>query len=247
MKQQARTAFIRLLVLLALASLACGAGLPGLPDFGATATAEPVPTPVGDTLAFRLPTYTIQLAPGERVPGTALQYVDRRGETYLVNIDGLEAARRPGDSLIWNGIVAPGVYGNFNLRLTTAVSDLITANGSTELIIFNPLPAEQPLPPNLEPRLRYDDVAINYTVPVGWSVPGTTLVYEGLQAPGPGSSQQLARLSGTTGYPFLAVGDSLVWIGRLRPNVYVRYDLRTQAFDADRLRLLGTADLLITP
>ena len=74
----------------------------------------------------------------------------------------------------------------------------------------------------------------------GAQVPGTTLVYEGEQDQG-------AELSGTNGYPYRALGDSLIWIGRLRGNVIVRYSLRVAALSENSLRLLGTAELWITP
>ena len=77
--------------------------------------------------------------------------------------------------------------------------------------------------------------------------------WHGRRSPGLGSldqgegdqQSQLAQLSGMSGYPYLALGDSLVWTGRLRENVYIRYSLRVTGLSEDGLRLAGTADLSI--
>jgi hypothetical protein len=241
MKQQA-WATMSFILLLALAGLACG-----VPEFIATPTPQPSPTPLGDTLPFIVPAYAVTLQPGEQVPGTQLWYVGRSGDAYEVRIDGLPALKRAGDSFIWSGILAPSVYANYNLRLTTSVLGNLPVAGSVELIVLSPQPVELPAGATVNPILRYDNIVINYQVPLGRSVPGTTLVYEGVTQLGEGTQvSRLARFSGITGYPYLAAGDSLVWNGRLRDNVVVRYSLRAITIDDDIVRLTGIASLLIT-
>lgn len=241
MKQQA-WATMSFILLLALAGLACG-----VPEFIATPTPQPFPTPLGDTLSFIVPAYGVTLQPGERVPGTQLWYVGRSGDAYEVRIDGYPAIKRAGDSFIWNGILAPGVYTNHNLRLTTSVLGNMPVAGSVELVVLSPQPVELPAGVTVNPTLRYDNIVINYQVPVGRPVPGTTLLYEGVTQHGEGTQiSRLARFSGIAGYPYLAVGDSLVWNGRLRDNVIVRYSLRAVTIDDEIVRLAGTASLLIT-
>lgn len=206
------------------------------------------PTPLGDTLSFTIPAYTISLDPGDSVPGTRLQYLGRTGDTYQVSIDGLNATKRAGDSFIWNGVLAPGVYANYSLRLIMAVFGPLRVAGPVTITFFYPQPVEAPLPANLDSPLTFNNAVINYLVPVGRTVPGTTLVYAGLITQGEGDQvNRLAQLSGLSGYPYLALGDSLIWSGRLKDNAYLRYSLRVAGLNEEGLRLAGTAQLWLTP
>jgi hypothetical protein len=203
---------------------------------------------MGDTLSYTIPAYTINLSPGDFVPGTRLQFIDRTAEGYQVKIDGLDATKRTGDSFFWSGVIAPGVFANYNLRLTTAVFGSLPAAGPVEIIIFNPDPQEAALPQELVARSAdYNSILVNYQVPPGMTIPGSTLVYEGQVKQGEGQqAAELAWLTGLSGYPYLALGDSLVWTGQVRDNVYVRYSLRVTTMNEYGLRLSGTAELWIS-
>ncbi|RMG91616.1 MAG: hypothetical protein D6706_18060 [Chloroflexi bacterium] len=230
-------------VLLGVMGLACV--VPGI----GSATPVATPTPLGDTISFTIPAYTISLEPGEVVPGTQIEYVGRAGDVYKVKIDGLEANKRSGDSLIWNGVIAPGVFANYNLRLTTAVFGEVPVAGPVQLLVFNPEPTEIEASEleQLTTRYHFGNIVINYFVPAGSIIPGTTILFEGLEPQPPGSqSAQQGRLAGLSGYPLVALGDSLVWTGRLRDNVTIRYNLRVASLSEDGIRLAGTAELWIT-
>ncbi len=231
--------FSRLLLLfLGLYGTACT--LIGIGGSSPPATA----TPLGDTLSFTMPAYTISLEPGERVPGTRLEYVGRQGDAYQVSIDGLSATKRTGDSFIWNGVLAPGVNASFNLRLITAVFGPLPVAGPVTITVFNPQPVEQAMPVAVAADLTFNNIVVNYSVPAGRVIPGTTLIYEGMVAQSETNRASLqARLSGLSGYPFLALGDSLLWTGRLRDNVIIRYSLRVASITEQGLRLAGTAEL----
>lgn len=213
-----------------------------------TPTVEPSPTPEGDTITFLVPAYTVRLRPGESVPGTQLTYAGSQDGAYRVTIDGLQATKRTGDSFIWNGVIAPGVYANYNLRLTTSLLGQMPVAGPVEIIIFFPQPQEIADFTAPEESLHFSNIVVTYGVPVGRRVPGTTLVYEGVTESGVGAQgTRLARFSGFSGYPDLAVGDSLIWTGRLRDNVVLRYNLRVLSFGEEGVRLAGTGELWITP
>jgi hypothetical protein len=81
---------------------------------------------------------------------------------------------------------------------------------------------------------------IAQSVAVGQTIPGTTLVYAG-------ETDQGAAFTGTSQYPYRALADSLVWLGQLRNNVYVRHNLRVVAFNANSLSLAGTAEVWVVP
>jgi len=230
------------IALLILPTLACA--VPGFEQGAPAGT----PTPIGDTMYFNIPAFAYNLAPGESVPGAGLQYVDRRGDAYEVKIDGQAALKRTGDSFFWSGVMTPGVFANYNLRLTSSVFGSMPVAGSVEVIVLNPNPVEQSSVPVTENIISLPNVVVDYTVPVGYQIPGTTLVYEGVEERGQGGqTTSFARLSGTISYPFLALGDSLVWTGKLLDNVYVRYNLRVTSLKEDALRLTGTAELWIAP
>lgn len=225
---------------LLLASLACT--IPGINPSGPAAT----PTPMGDTLSYTIPAYTINLDVGDTVPGTQLTYVAREGDLYRVTIDGLQAQKRTGDSFIWSGLLAPSVHGNFNLRLTTAVFGSLPVAGTVELTVFYPQPVSLAPLPDLSNALAFRNTVINDYVPAGRAIPGTTLVFERMQVQGEGDQQtRQAQLSGLTGYPYLAVGDSLQWTGRLRDNVFVEYSLRLISIAEDGIRVAGFANVWV--
>lgn len=239
-----------LVLLLALPALACQ-----VPDFSAIPSipgvVEPTPvgspTPMGDTISYLAPAFAITLQPGESVPGTQLTYVGSTDGGYEVSIGGQRAVKRSGDSFYWSGVLAPGVFANYNLRLTTGFFGGMPVGGPVEIIILFPQP--QPLPQTNDPEAQHHlgNIVIDYHVPVGNTVPGTTLLYQGLETQGLGNqSSTLARIGGLPGYPNLAVGDSLVWTGILRDNVVVRYNLRAISFDEESIRLVGTGELWIT-
>lgn len=208
----------------------------------------PTPTPQGDTLILNIPLYRANLEPGETVLGTKLTYVAPNNNSYDVTIDGLAATKNSGDSFAWSGVVAPSMMGSYNLRLTATVFGKLLVIGPVDLTIFNPQPMALATPPTDFP-LYYNDITIDYLVPSGNTIPGTTWLFETIVEPGGPENvpQKMARLSGTTGYPYYALADSLVWTGQLLPHISVRYNLRVAGLDENGLRVAGTAELWVKP
>lgn len=219
-----------LIVLLVGTTLACG-----VPGLNPAPTPPPEATPEGDTL-FLNATYRAPLEAGAAIPGTRIVYVQTVNDLHEFTIDGLQAYRQPGDSLTWRGIVAPGVFGDYRLRLRSDFLGRLEAEGQVELAILNPAPVEVPPTQTPAAAIHVRGITANYYVPQGARIPGTTLIFEGLQ-------NDLAELSGTAGYPFFAADDSLLWSGQLRENVYIRYDLRIASLDEEGLALSGTAEI----
>jgi len=245
-KQRRGPGALPLILLLLLSTLACS--VPGLPP-GILVSPEPpaLPTPLGDSISYLVPAYAANLQPGETIPGTQLSYIDRSNEAFEVEIGGQRAIKRIGDSLYWSGVIAPSVFGNYRLRLTTSLFGSLPVAGPVELVVFYPQAVQAPAPVDVQERLKFNNIVLDYRVPLYGTVPGTTLVYEGLDQQGVGGqSTRLARIGGLGGYPNVAVGDSLVWNGRLRENVHVRYNLRVLSLDENSLRLVGTGELWIT-
>jgi hypothetical protein len=226
---------LRAVLPLVLISLACAF----LSDRGTPDAATPTTTSE-DVLTFLAPLYTVSLNPGESIAGTSMTYAGKDGDTYNVTLDGLAAAKRVGDSFAWKGIIAPGVHGEYDLRISPTFSgERLLAGGPVRITVLNPSPVELPGSAAVpEGWLHFERITVERSVARGEQILGTTLVYEG-------QSEQGAQLSGTEGYPYRARGDSLIWTGRLRGNAIVRLNLRVSAFSSDRLSLLGTAELWV--
>jgi len=241
---------LMLFLLLALPALACKVpDIPDQPSIPGLVEPTPVgsPTPMGDSISYLIPAYSQNLKPGETVPGTQLTYVGSSEAGHEVTIGGQQAFKKAGDSFYWSGVIAPGVFANYNLRLTTSFFGGLPVAGPVELIVLFPNP--QPLPLNKDPeaKLHLSNIIIDYHVPLDKTIPGTTLVYQGLENQGLGNqSTTLAKIGGLSGYPNLAVGDSLGWFGILRNNVAVRYNMRVVSFDEENLRVAGTGEIWIT-
>ncbi|MCZ7668703.1 MAG: hypothetical protein M5U34_16660 [Chloroflexi bacterium] len=154
-------AIFGLICLLALPVLACA-----VPGIGPAEPAQTA-TPPGDMLYLNIPAYAHNLAPGEFVPGTGLQYRDRQGDAYEVLINGQPALKRSGDSFYWSGVVAPGLFANYNLRLTSSLFGSMPVAGNVELIVLNPNPVEQIGGPTAEFTLKLSPIVADYKVPVG--------------------------------------------------------------------------------
>lgn len=242
MFKSTKAIFVLLLMFTAV-SLACG--VPSLPGQGST----PVPfaTPPTDMLIFnKEATYIVNLTPGEKIPGTQIEYVGRTADGgYEVIINGSPSIKRDGDSLNWSGIIAPGTHGQFNLRIGTDLLGNLPVGGSAVITIINPEPFPLAAIPNDANGLSFTNILINYNVPTGSTIPGTTLTYTGVAQQG---GVDVAQITGTdlqSSYP--AQGDSIVWAGKLRENVFLRYNLRTISYNAENLLLGGTAELFIRP
>jgi hypothetical protein len=182
--------------------------------------------------------YNVPLQPGTYIPGTQIGYIQSAGDLHELLIDNLRAYRQIGDSITWNGIIAPGVHGNYRLHLQGSFGGALQAEGEVRLSVLNPTPVE--IPPTSTPlgTIVFSGIPVTYVVPEGSRLPGTTLVYEG-------ERNGVAELSGTASYPFFAVEDSLFWVGKLRDEVTVRYNLRVNRMDTYGLHLAGTAELWV--
>lgn len=224
-------------LILLLPALACT-----IPGTGSEAP-EATPTPQGDSLTFLIPAYTYNLEPGDTVPGSQLQYVGKAAnDLHEVKIDGELAQKRVGDSLIWNGVVAPSVFASYNLRLAPDFLGPLPVAGPVEVTILNPVATPLESVPEWPNTIRYNNIVLAYNVPVGWTIPGTTLVYDGVSTQGDIDS---ARLTGLMGHPLFALGDSITWIGSLQEGVAIRYTFRVVNFSENNLQLAGTAELLV--
>lgn len=229
-----------LLIFVALgATLACAnITLP----FG-TPTPAPPPTPVGNTLTFRVAPFTDELDAGQLVRGTQLEYLGWDGVAYRLRIDGREARRVAGDSVDWTGVTAPGVLGKYDLRLQNTNQAVLRVSGTAEYTILYPQPLVSTVPAgqfSSRDGLYFREIAVDFLVPPGSKVPGTDLTFNGQDGEGKFVLQG-ARVE----YPYYRQADTVLWEGTLRPGTNVRYRLVVQGAETHGLRLRGSAELWI--
>lgn len=225
---------------LVLLVMACGTS--DLPPLIGGGTPEPTTVPISpdEMLTYRVPLYTISLSPGEIVPGTQMQYIGKANDVYQVKIDGLTTNKRGGDSFTWRGIIAPGVLTAYNLRLGTELLGELPAAGTVEVMVLNPTPTAIDITVLPTRPADFSNILSSHVVPLQGMIPGTTLQFLNVL-------NGQAEIGGRTGYPYVAVADSLDWVGKLRENVIVRYAFRVTRIEANELRLDGTVELWIIP
>ena len=208
----------------------------------------PTATPVGDMITYNIPAYSISMSPGNSINGAPMRYLSHDRNVYIMEIEGVPIEKRAGDSFDWQGIIAPGVYANYNLRLTTTVFEALPIAGSVEYLIFNPEPRDVPLPADRTGLLALDWIVADYLAPVGREIPGTVIIYEGVATQGQGDyTEPVAKLVSPLNTRTLSNGDSFTAVSAVRDNVYVEYNLRVVSFDEDDLHLFGSAILWIDP
>ena len=191
----------------------------------------------GDGLVYTGPT-ELTVRAGEYVPGTPIQFV-RAGERGAeMRIEGQEAIKLVGDSLKWSGTVGEDVRLSVNLRILHISEERLITSGVVTIRVYNVQPRAATV--DTERPVRYT-LPVAYKVNTGESIPGTTIRYVG---PEEGKG---AKLEGVTGYPYRAIGDSILWDGQLLSNVDLQLNVRVLFFNEQFMQVLGTATVGITP
>ncbi len=191
----------------------------------------------GDHLTYAGPT-ELTIRAGKFVPGTRIQFVreDEKGAEVL--IEGQKATKMVGDSLQWSGQVTDGVSLKANLRILHISPEQMITSGLITLAVAKPHP--QPGRADKNRPVRYT-LPVTYKVDKGSTLPGTTIRYAGTE------KDKGARLEGIEGYPYRAIGDSILWEGTLRPNVDIALNVRVLFYNDSFMQVLGTATIGVTP
>ena len=176
----------------------------------------------------------VTLKKGETLPLTTITYIGLGPQGAEVLIEGQKAVKQRGDSLDWEGTPLPGVELKIRTRIISFDSAALRSVGIFTVNVSEPLPSPAPSPPK---------AAFKFTAPVGYKVkrgeevPGTTLKYIG-------KDQEGARFEGLEGYPYRKTGDSLVWTGKLKEELYLVLNVRVLHFDEEAITLSGTAEII---
>lgn len=181
---------------------------------------------------------TLSIKAGETLPGTTVAYQGKAADgRAILSINGLQALKATADSVRWSGALVLFSLIDLNLRVVAYDNNRITLAGTIRIIVQDPNPV--PAQPAPNPMAAFT-VPLTYTVPRGTNIPGTTVSYVGETPDG-------AQFANLDQFPYRDRLDSVVWQGRLRERITVRYDLRVLDFNADRAILGGTANVMFEP
>ena len=192
------------------------------------------PSPSNPSLTYSGPT-EVQLAPGETLAPTSITFLNVQDGRGQFVIDDLKATRQIGDSIDWDGDPLEGVHMSLRFRILWFRNGKAWLAGLVHLAIDGASPNTKP--PQGDVWAVYQ-IPVSYHVRVGEPIPGTTLSYAG-------KTSQGAKLEGTDEYPYRKTADSILWEGRLRPNVGLALNLRVAHFDAQSLRVVGIATVTL--
>jgi hypothetical protein len=197
-----------------------------------------VPTRGGQAgdLHYRGPV-EIGIPRGEFLAGTPIQYLDRTEEGALVSIEGQQARKRIGDSLNWVYNPSDGIAVDLNLRVMLITEDKLHVLGTAKVTVVEPAP--RPAVVDGSAHVRYK-MPVDYHLKKGQTIPGTTILYLG-------ETEKGAHLGNVEGYPYRELGDSIVWSGQLREDLWLELDLRTALISENALNVAGIAELSIVP
>lgn len=176
----------------------------------------------------------ISVGPGHRIAGTDILYVglsDGMGMAEF-EIEGQRARKKVGDSLDWKGEPVAGVSLTLNLRVLLITEQAAHTGGTVAMTIAAPSPREIHLGEMDSPKFN---MPVTYRVAKGEYIPGSLLSYQGRD------EERGAQLGGIEEYPYRKTGDSIVWEGELRDNVFLRLDMRVLLFNENALHVGGLA------
>lgn len=181
---------------------------------------------------------TLSVHAGGTLAGTSIAYQGKASDgRAIMSINGLQALKATADSVRWTGALVLFSLVDMNLRVVTYDASNMTLAGTIHIVVQDPNPT--PATPSATPMASFT-VPLTYTVDRNTAIPGTNVAYVGAKTGG-------AEFANLDQFPFRERFDSVVWTGRLRDRIAIRYDLRVVDFNDDRVILGGTADVIFEP
>ncbi len=185
-------------------------------------------------LTYRAP-LEMNLSPGEFIPGTPIQYIGASDNGAVVMISGQQAIKQRADSLDWKGDPLPDVHMEWALRTVGYDTNSLRVAGTVKIEIRNP--AVQPSGIHTTSPLKFD-APVTYNVNKGALIPGSLIQYAG-------KTDQGAQLAGVSGYPYRKTGDSILWEGQIKPDVYLKLNVRALLITDRSMQVGGVATIWV--
>ncbi|MBI5034440.1 MAG: hypothetical protein HZB51_28290 [Chloroflexi bacterium] len=192
----------------------------------------PVPS---DTLEYNAPV-SLSVKTGTLLPGTSISY-SGKSATGAANVllAGLVAPKQVGDTVDWEGVPAPNVKVRLNTRVATFDDKSVTLVGTGHVQVAGVKVQAGGTPGTA--TLEFNS-PVTYSLKKDEMIPGTLVTYAGSTANG-------AQFLGLEGYPYRKQLDSLQYVGRLNPKVYLKFDLRLVSFTETGAVVGGTVNIRI--
>ncbi len=202
--------------------------IPFLP--GAPTTTEPP-----GTLVYDAPV-SLTVKNGTSLQGTQIAYGGKTqtGAAKLL-LAGLVAAKQTGDSLDWQGTPVPNTLLQLATRVMMFDDKSVTLVGTAHVEVKNVTIQSGGTPSATGIEIS---APVSYNVGKAGPIPGTKVTYVG-------STDQGAQFSGVEGYPYRKELDSLEYVGRINPKVFIHLSLRVLSFSETSALLGGTANVKI--
>ncbi len=215
------------ILLLSLVLSGCSA-LDFLP--GAPATSAPP-----GTLVYDAPV-SLTVKNGTLLQGTQIAYGGKTatGAAKLL-IANLVAAKQTGDSLDWQGTPVPNTTLQLSTRVMMFDDQSVTLVGTAHIEVKNP---------TIQPGGTSNVAGIEVSAPVTYSIAKATFV-PGTKVSFVAATNQGAQFAGVEGYPYRKELDSLEYVGRINPKVFMRLSLRVLSYSETSALLGGTANVKI--
>ena len=196
------------------------------------ASSTPLPP---NTLAYDAPV-SLDIKAGTMLPGTSIAYSGKTDTgAGRILIAGLAAPKQTGDTVDWQGSPTPNVSVKLSTRVATFDDQSIKLVGTGHVEIKDA---------TTKPGGTPGAVLLEFNAPVSVSlgkneaIPGSNVIYAGSTSDG-------AKFLGVEGYPFRKALDSLQYVGRVNPKVFLKLDLRVTSFSDSSALLVGTANIKI--
>ncbi len=200
--------------------------------FGNLGTPGTSATPV-NRLTYDAPV-SLTIKTGTTVPGTTLGYSGKNeAGAAKVTLASQLALKQVADTVDWQGEPLAGVTLKLNTRVASFDDQAITIVGAAHIEITNL---------KITPGGSPGTALLEFNSPVTFSlkkndlIPGSILVYAGATSEG-------AQFLGVEGYPYRKQFDSLQYVGRLAPKVFLKLDLRVLNFNEGGAIVGGTANI----
>lgn len=176
---------------------------------------------------------------GERIPGADITLLASGAGEATFQIAGMNSVRRVGDSLDHDG-QWPGLAGsqyNARLRIYSISDGHVRVAGVHQLTITDIQPIEGATTPGA--------FTLRFPYTAGADVGGGP--FNGLTYGYAGASERGAQITGLQPnvYPYLKTGDSLRWIGALRPDVGAEFNVRMINYGANSARVGGIVTITL--
>jgi hypothetical protein len=188
-----------------------------------------------NTLVYDAPV-SLDIKTGTTLPGTSIAYGGKTdtgaGKIVIAN---LAAPKQIGDTVEWQGTPATNVSVKLSTRVATFDDQSIKLVGTGHVEIKDVTMKAGGTPGT---ALMEFNAPVSISLNKNEAIPGSNVTYVGATNDG-------AQFLGVEGFPFRKPLDSLQYVGRVNPKVFLKLDLRVTSFSDSSVLLVGTANIKI--